>query len=209
MGVWSYWAGFSQGGHVLEPTSKSWPLVEGMEKKWRAWKKNSKKKDSLPLSRHHPRASRWPAVARQLWVDTWTGPDYPFFLNFFFGSLGNGPGLLGEWVYNNPIFWSLPLHLEVLNIPILMEIGDFTFFQILFFLNLEYIWTFKSIIGIFISWKIEITKNSSRLASGMEILPFFSAGCIWVCCTHHLPLRFGTQVPNMMCITMVQKLKIA
>jgi hypothetical protein len=41
-------------------------------------------------------------------------------------------------VYNTPIFWSLPLHLEVLNVPFFMEIGDFTFFQILFFLNLEY-----------------------------------------------------------------------
>jgi hypothetical protein len=34
-------------------------------------------------------------------------------------------------------FLKLALHLEVLNLPILMEIGDFTFFQILFSLNLE------------------------------------------------------------------------
>jgi hypothetical protein len=27
-----------------------------------------------------------------------------FFLKFFFGSLGNGPRLWGEWVYNTPIF---------------------------------------------------------------------------------------------------------
>jgi hypothetical protein len=40
-------------------------------------------------------------------------------------------------------------------------------------------------------------------------VPFFTTGCILVCSTHHLPLRFGTQVPNMMCITMVQKLKVA
>jgi hypothetical protein len=39
-------------------------------------------------------------------------------------------------------------------------------------------------------------------------VPFFSARCIWVCSTHLLPLRFGTQVPNMMCMTMVQKLKV-
>jgi hypothetical protein len=32
-----------------------------------------------------------------------------------------------------------------------MEIGDFTFFQILFFLNLEYTWTFISTVGIFVS----------------------------------------------------------
>jgi hypothetical protein len=37
----------------------------------------------------------------------------------------------------------------VLNVPILMEIGDFTFFQSLFFLNLEYTWTFISTIGNF------------------------------------------------------------
>jgi hypothetical protein len=54
------------------------------------------------------------------------------------GSLENGPGLLEERIYINPIFWSLPLHLEVLNLPFLIEIGDFTFFQILFFLNLDY-----------------------------------------------------------------------
>jgi hypothetical protein len=39
---------------------------------------------------------------------------------------------------SSPIFWSLPSHLEVLNLPFFMEFGDFTFFQILFLLNLEY-----------------------------------------------------------------------
>jgi hypothetical protein len=38
---------------------------------------------------------------------------------------------------STPIFWSLPIHLEVLNLPFLMELGDFVFFQILFFLKLE------------------------------------------------------------------------
>jgi hypothetical protein len=63
----------------------------------------------------------------------------------------------------------LPLYLGVLNVPIFMEIGDFTFFQILFFLNLEYTWTFIFTMGIFVSWKIEITKNSSRFANVMEM----------------------------------------
>jgi hypothetical protein len=49
-----------------------------------------------------------------------------------------GQGFLGEWVYSTSIFWSMPLHLEVLNLLFVMEIEDFTFFQILFFLNLEY-----------------------------------------------------------------------
>jgi hypothetical protein len=35
-------------------------------------------------------------------------------------------------------FLKVPLHLEVLNFPFLMEIGDFKFFQILFLLNLEH-----------------------------------------------------------------------
>jgi hypothetical protein len=51
---------------------------------------------------------------------------------------------------SSPIFCSLPLHLEVLNLPFLMEFGDFTFFQNLFLLNLEYTWTFISTVGIFV-----------------------------------------------------------
>jgi hypothetical protein len=84
-----------------------------------------------------------PVVTRQPQVDTWV--------------------VLYCWIFYIflNIFWSLPLHLEVLNVPILMEIGDFTFFQILFFLNLEYTWTFISTVGILVSWKIEITKKST------------------------------------------------
>jgi hypothetical protein len=59
----------------------------------------------------------------------------------------NGPGLWGEWVHNTPIFPSFPLHLEVSNLPFLIEFGDFTFLEILFFLNLEYTWTFISPFG--------------------------------------------------------------
>jgi hypothetical protein len=64
-----------------------------------------------------------------------------------------------------PIFWSLPLYLEVLNLPFLMEVGDFIFFQIFFLLKLYYTWTFISIVGILVWWKSEITKNSTRIAS--------------------------------------------
>jgi hypothetical protein len=59
-------------------------------------------------------------------------------------------GILEEWVYNAPIFGSLPLNLEVLNLPILMELGDFIFFQF-FSLKLKDTWTFISIIGILVS----------------------------------------------------------
>jgi hypothetical protein len=111
---------------------------------------------------------------------------------------------------SSPIFWSLPLCLEVLNLPFLIEFGDFTFFQILFLQNLEYTWAIISTIGIFVLWKIEITKISQELLVLWKFSePFFSAGCIWVCSTHHLPLRFGTRVLNLMCIRMVQIPKIA
>jgi hypothetical protein len=40
-------------------------------------------------------------------------------------------------VHSTPIFSSFPLHLEVSNLPLLIEFGDFTFFEILFFLNLD------------------------------------------------------------------------
>jgi hypothetical protein len=60
-------------------------------------------------------------------------------------------------------------HLEVLDLLFVMEIRDSIFFQILFFLNLEYTVTFISTAGIFVSQKIEITKNSSRIVSVMEI----------------------------------------
>jgi hypothetical protein len=56
--------------------------------------------------------------------------DFYFYFLIFFGSSEELPGILGEWVYNTPIFLSLPLHFEVLNLPILMEFGDFTFFSI-------------------------------------------------------------------------------
>jgi hypothetical protein len=78
---------------------------------------------------------------------------------------------------SSPIFWTLPLHLGGWNLPSLMEYGDFIFFQILFLLNLEYTWTFIPTVGIFVSWKNEITKNSTRISSIMEIfVPFFSIG---------------------------------
>jgi hypothetical protein len=71
------------------------------------------------------------------------------------------------------------LYLEVLNVPFLMEIGDFTFFKILFFLNLEYTWTFISTVGIFVLKKSEITKNSTILLVLWKFfVPFFNARCI-------------------------------
>jgi hypothetical protein len=67
------------------------------------------------------------------------------------------------------VFWTLPLHLGGWNLPFLIELGDFTFFQKTFLPKLEYTRTFLSTIGIFVYWKSEFTKNSSRIASVMEI----------------------------------------
>jgi hypothetical protein len=74
------------------------------------------------------------------------------FIYFFWDFLGTSWhfGRMGVQ-YPHFLKLALPLHLEVLNVPFLMEIGDFIVFQILFFLNLEYTWTFISIVGIFVS----------------------------------------------------------
>jgi hypothetical protein len=155
MEVWSFEEKFGQGGHVLEPMRKSWPKVpKGRGPK--VWKKRAQytKKGTAPWpagDQGSPIHGRPPTATRSLTVC-----GTPIFcdlkkknLTFFFGSVENGPGLLGEWVYSTLIFLSLPLHLEVLN--------------------LEYTWTYISTVGIFVSWKIKITKNSVRFASVMEM----------------------------------------
>jgi hypothetical protein len=40
---------------------------------------------------------------------------------------------LGEWMHSTPIFSSFPLHLEVSNLPFLIEFGDSTFFDYFIF----------------------------------------------------------------------------
>jgi hypothetical protein len=132
----------------------------------------------------------------------------PFFLNFFyFWKFGEWVRAFGRMDVQHPHFYKLFPKLGSVKCSIPHGDWRFDFFSNFVFLNLEYTWTFISTVGIFVSWKIEITKNSSRFARFFVF--FFSVGCIWVCSTHHLPLRFGTQVPNMMCITMEQKLKVA
>jgi hypothetical protein len=110
------------------------------------------------------------------------------FFKFFIGSLGNGPRLLGEWMHSTPIFSSFPLHLEVSNLPFLIEFGDF--FLEFFFLNLDYTWTFISTVRIFISWKIEITKNSTSFASVMENF------CTPLQCRVHLSMFHSSSTSN-------------
>jgi hypothetical protein len=87
---------------------------------------------------------------------------------------------------SSPNFWTFPLHLGRWNLP-------FYFFPNYFLLKLEYTKTFISTIKIFIQWKNEFTKYSSRIDSIIEIFcTFLNAWCIWVCSTYLLPLRFGT-----------------
>jgi hypothetical protein len=108
-------------------------------------------KGEAAIEKRGPRHSRRATVGRPPAPYAVSSSNFFNFLLSFFWTYKELPGILGEWVYNTPIFWSLPLHLEVLNLPFLMEIGDFTFFQILFLLNLEYTWTFISTVGIFVS----------------------------------------------------------
>jgi hypothetical protein len=154
-----------------------------------------------------------PLVARRPRVDAWTycaSPNFLNFLNFFFWKFGKWARAFGRMGVQHPHFLKLPLHSEVLNLSFLMEIGDFTFFQILFFLNLEYTYPLYLLLGFLFHEKLRSLKiPQDFLVLWKCFVSFFSAGCIWVCSTHHLHLRFDTQVPNMMRITMVQKLKVA
>jgi hypothetical protein len=79
------------------------------------------------------------------------------------GSLGNGPRLLGEWVYSTPIFLKLAPTLGSVKCSI--PHGDWRFY---FFSNLEYTWTFISTIEIFVSKKRKITKKLTIFVSIME-----------------------------------------
>jgi hypothetical protein len=60
-----------------------------------------------------------------------------------------GQGFWENGCTSPPFFEAL--HLEVLNVPFLMEIGNLISLKNLFKKNLEYTWTFVSTIGIFVS----------------------------------------------------------
>jgi hypothetical protein len=108
-----------------QPTS-----VDHMRKKWKARRKEISKKKVQARQGQVLTRGRPPTVGRHLALSNLLSFScFFFFYNFFLESLENGPGLLGEWVYSTPIFGSLPLHLEVLNVPFRMEIGGFIFFQ--------------------------------------------------------------------------------
>ena len=92
------------------------------------------------------------------------------------GSLGMGLAFWKNGCTTLPFFEACPYTWEGEIFHHSWSLKISFFFQILFFLYLEYTWTSISIIGIFFSWITEFTKNSSRIGSVMEtfcILPQF------------------------------------
>jgi hypothetical protein len=79
-------------------------------------------------------------------------------------------------------FFKLPPTLGSVKSSIPHKVWRFSFFGILFLLNLEYTWTFISTVRIFVSWKIGITKNSTSFANVMEIF------CTPLQCRVHLSM---------------------
>jgi hypothetical protein len=81
MGVWSFKEKSGQGGHVLEPTNKSWPLAQKVEGRK---KKHFKKNGNCPKGSGvdpRPAGDRWsPAAGRHLRLRDSSN----FFLNFLF-----------------------------------------------------------------------------------------------------------------------------
>jgi hypothetical protein len=81
--------------------------VDHLLKKWRPKEKKIQKEKTQGLTGTGLARGRRPAVARRPWASPTPVRFYAIYFLFYFifwGSLGNGLGLLGEWVYNTPIF---------------------------------------------------------------------------------------------------------
>jgi hypothetical protein len=83
----------------------------------------------------------------------------------------------------HPIFWRLPLHLGVWNLPILIELGDFIFFQILYLLKVEYTWTFTRL-SKQTSWSktdypdVCVPRPDANVRSVLACGCIFTRGCV-------------------------------
>jgi hypothetical protein len=125
MGVWSFWAGFGQGGHVLEPTSKGWPHAQNLEGR----RKKNSKKWAQSLIRRRARAGLRPMVACRPWINAWPLSDfvpifekkfvklYPHFLKLAptFGSIKCSIPH-GDWRFHflsNLIFPKFRIHMDL------------------------------------------------------------------------------------------------
>jgi hypothetical protein len=180
MGVWSFWARSGQGGHVLEATNKSWLHAQKMKGR----KKKKFKKNGPARQVEASTYGQWATAGWRLDLLGWTHFfEYFYFLNFFLEVWEMGQGFRENGCTTPPFFGSVKS-----SVPH----GDwrFHFFQIFFLLNLEYTWTFISTVGIFCSWKIEITKISSRFASVMEIF------CTLLQCRVHLSMFHSSSTSN-------------
>jgi hypothetical protein len=104
------------------------------------------------------------------------------------GSLGMG---LAFWKNGctTPHFLKLAPTLGSVKSSIPHGAWRFHFFPI-FFLKLEDTLTFISIVGILVSWKSEITKNSTRIACVMEFL------CTLLQCRVHLSMFHSSPTFN-------------
>jgi hypothetical protein len=109
---------------------------------------------------------------------------------------------------SSPVFWTLPLYLERWKLPFFMELRDYIFFQIIFSKIRIHLDLYIHCLD-FCLRKKRIAKNPTRIATVMEYFyTLLNARCIWICSTHLLPLRFYTQVRDMICIEMVQMPKV-
>jgi hypothetical protein len=116
---------FGQGLAKAGMRWSQWGGVDHMRKKMGAG--GRKKGGSFRTKEACSAAGRRPLVVGHYAVNS---SNFLFFILFvLFWTYKEFLGILEEWMYNTRIFWSLLLHLEVLNLPFLMKIGDFTFFS--------------------------------------------------------------------------------
>jgi hypothetical protein len=120
---------------------------------------------------------RWPSAcqtATPLFKLFW-------FLKFFFGKFGEWARPFRRTGVQHPHFLKLVPTLGGVKSSIPHGAWSFFFPQI-FFLKLKNTWTFICIVGILVLWKSEFSKNSSRIASVMEMF------CILLQCKVHLSM---------------------
>jgi hypothetical protein len=147
-----------------------WERIDHLCKKWRAWrKKNSRKMDTTWQVEASTRG-RPPAAGRRLSLSSCTQFfEKKIFLILFFWKFGKWARAFGRMGVQYPHFLKLALTLGSANSSKIHGKRRFHFFPKKIFLNLVYTWTFLTTVGIFVSWKVEFTKNPARFASVMEI----------------------------------------
>jgi hypothetical protein len=113
-----------------------WGGVDQSAQKWGKKEEKMRRQQDKNGTRVRPAGDQW-SLAGWSPIRLWCQFFQKIWFFFFFLSYEDLPHILEEWMYNTSIFWSLPLPLEVLNLPFLIELGDFIFFQKHFPLKLE------------------------------------------------------------------------